>query len=408
MKKVISIVLNPFTNDSRVLKENITLLNAGYDVEILALFKDGIDGLKEQEDVQGINVRRLRRNPMTNIKTKTTQKENIKNEGRIKWFVRVTFNIIKKVLKLFGVNLSLYKLFIQFAKEAKGADIIHCNDLYTLPMGVIVKKFYNKDVKIVYDAHEFETEVNGLKGRKKLFKKILEKLTISYADKVITVSDAIANEYAKMYNIEKPALVLNTPNYQKIDKKNIFREELGIKDNQTIFLYQGGFSKNRGIEILVDTFKNIKDPNSVIIFMGYGPLEDFVQESAKEYNNIYFYPAVTPDVLLDYTCSADFGILFYENNCLNHYYCSPNKMFEYLMAEIPVIASSLYEMKRLVENNSIGIVANENTSEGLQDAIENAVVLDKVVLQENIQKVKKVYNWEEQEKVLLDVYNGLY
>lgn len=61
-------------------------------------------------------------------------------------------------------------------------------------------------------------------------------------------------------------------------------------------------------------------------------------------SNIYSYPAVSPD----YTSSADFGILFYENNCLNHNYCSPNKMFEYLMAEIPVIASNLYEMKRLI------------------------------------------------------------
>ena len=104
--------------------------------------------------------------------------------------------------------------------------------------------------------------------------------------------------------------------------------------------------------------------------MGYGPLQGLVEQSAQEHENIYFHKAVAPDVLLEYTSSADFGILFYENSCLNHYYCSPNKMFEYLMAEIPVIASNLYEMKRLLEENSIGVVAEENTSEGLQKAIE--------------------------------------
>jgi len=132
-------------------------------------------------------------------------------------------------------------------------------------------------------------------------------------------------------------------------------------------------NKGRGIEILLDTFKTIDDEKSIIVFMGYGPLEDLIKVADKNYKNIYFHKAVTPDILLDYTSSADFGILFYENNCLNHYYCSPNKMFEYLMAEIPVIVSNLYEMKRLVEKNKIGVVAQENSPNGLKEAILKAV-----------------------------------
>ena len=242
--------------------------------------------------------------------------------------------------------------------------------------------------------------------------KVLEKTLIKYADKVITVSDSIANEYVKLYNIKKPALVLNTPPYKIIEKKDLFREKLGIGKDKTIFLYQGGLSKGRGIEILLDTFKQLQitpitNNTPVIVFMGYGPLGKMIKEASKSYKNIYFYPAVAPDILLDYTSSADFGILFYENNCLNHYYCSPNKMFEYLMAEIPVIVSNLYEMKRLVEKYQIGIVAKENTPQDLQKAIEEALKLDIEELRKNIQKVKNIYNWENQEKVLLKVYEEL-
>ena len=82
-------------------------------------------------------------------------------------------------------------------------------------------------------------------------------------------------------------------------------------------------------------------------------------------------------------------------------------MFEYLMPEIPVIASNLYEMKRLVAENRLGVVAEENSAQGLQKAGEDAVLLNKDELYANIQKVKKLYNWEGQEKVLLDVYKGL-
>lgn len=374
-KKVTSIVLHNFILDSRVLNENISLQNNGYLVHIIALHADG---LKEYDKMKNIPIHRIK------LKSRNWSKN--------------------KVIQVLKYIEFIYRVL----KQYRDSDIVHCNDINTLPIGVILKVFFNKKIKIVYDAHEYETEVNGLQGIQKKLVKKLEKYLIQYVDKVITVSDAIANEYVKLYNIEKPALVLNTPRYKEIENKNIFRETFGIKREQTIFLYQGGLTSGRGVEILIDTFKLMKDDKSVIVFMGSGILESLVKEVSKEYENIYFHQAVSPDVLLDYTSSADFGILFYENNCLNHYYCSPNKMFEYLMAEIPVIVSNLYEMKRLVENHNIGVVAQKNTSEGLQKAIEQAILLDRQQIQENITKIKDMYNWEEQEKVLLKVYGELY
>ena len=454
-KKVVSIVLNKFTNDSRVLKENLSLKKNGYEVKILAIHRDD---LPKHEKVQDLDVYRLSLDNKKSI-TEYIDKSSVQKTLFIKAiaFVRRVYvkskklllkvykkgkkytirlykkaksivqkskkfilkvyrkskSFIKKKRYLFLRRLSImlalhrWKLFFLFAKNAKDADIVHCNDLYTLPMGVIVKKIYNKNAKIVYDAHEFETEVAGLSRWKKVVRKVMERVFIRYADRIITVSDSIANEYAKMYGIQKPKLVLNTPVYQEIEKKDLFRERFSIRKDQVIFLYQGGFSKGRGIETLIEAFKSLKDDKSVIVFMGYGVLEDMVKKAAKESDSIYYHEAVSPKILLDYTSSADFGILFNENSCLNHYYCSPNKMFEYLMAEIPVIVSNLYEMKRLVESNKIGVVAKENSAEGLKDAIKEIVKLDRRELEESIKKVKKVYNWEEQEKVLLDIYKEL-
>jgi len=381
MTKIAMFVFNAFTNDSRVLKEATSLQKHHFDVTVLA-HKDV--GVKDVESIGDLKIRRF-----SYLDRKVT---------------KGTFGKLKAYLVYVKESVAYCKDF----------DILHCHDLNTLPIGFIIKKFFNKNVKIVYDAHEHETEIRGLVGIRQKFTKIIEKFLIKSADKVINVSNAIAEDYAKLYNIPKPALVLNTPPYQKIDKKDIFRKELGISENQTIFLYQGGFSAGRGIEILLEAFQDIQqDTNDndnfqpCIVFMGYGPLEELVINTAKKYDDIYFYPAVTPDVLLNYTSSADFGILFYENNCLNHDYCSPNKMFEYLMADIPVIASNLYEMKRLVQHNNIGIVAEENTVNGLKEAIIKATMLDKEALRKNIQKIKKIYNWEEQEKVLLTLYKEL-
>jgi glycosyltransferase involved in cell wall biosynthesis len=373
MIKVVFCVFNAFTHDSRVLKEAISIHNLGYDITVVAHGNKNLD----KNDI------------INNIKIK-----------RFSYFDRT-------VSKTKFAKLAIYLSYVfQVLKFSKNSNVMHCHDLNTLPIGVITKIFLNRKVKIVYDAHEYETEVGGLRGVRKKLLKIFERILIYYADQVITVSDAIAEEYAKLYKIKKPALVLNTPEYVEVNKKDKFRETFNISKNQIIFLYQGGFSKERGIELLLETFSKI-EVDKVIVFMGYGPLEPLVKEYAHRYKNIYYHEAVKPAVLLEYTCSADIGILFYENSCLNHYYCSPNKMFEYLMAELPVIVSNLYEMKRLVKEYSIGIAAQDNSPKALQEAIEKITTLDRDQLIENIKRVKKIYNWKKQEKVLQKVYEDM-
>lgn len=373
MNKVAFFVFNPFTNDSRVLKEAISLQNNGFYVCVLAHHDKG---LEKSEIIHNVNIERL-----SYLDRKITK------------------SIVGKL-----------KAYIIFLKEsivfAKDFDILHCNDLNTLPIGFIIKKFYNKDAKIVYDAHEYETEMNGLHGIQKKIVKILEKYFIKYADKTITVSDGIANEYVKLYDMVKPSLVLNTPMFQEIKKKNIFRETFEISQDQTIFLYQGSLGKGRGIEVLVDAFKEL-DTDSVVVFMGYGQLEKWVKEQAGKYKNIYFHEAVGSDILLDYTSSTDFGISTIEDTCLSYHYCLPNKMFEYIMAEIPIIVSDLPEMTKIVVDNHVGVAAKTNTIEGLKEAITEATKLDKDEMKINLQKLKKIYNWEEQEKTLLKMYKEL-
>lgn len=375
MLKIANLVFNNFTNDSRVIKESSSLAKHGYDVTVVA-------------------------NLDKNLKKEEKNKNNFLVK-RFSYFDRtVTQNKLGK--------LKAYYFYIkESVSYCKNFDILHCNDIHTLPIGFIIKIIYKRNVKIVYDAHEYETEINGLNGVKKVLMQILEKILIKCADKVITVSDSIANEYVRLYNIEKPVLVLNTPPYKKIKAKNIFREKLNISKNKNIFLYQGVLSDGRGIRVLLDTFKLVDDNKSVIVFMGYGDLEYLIKTTSKKNNNIYFHKAVDPQVLLDYTSSADFGISTIEDICLSYRYCLPNKMFEYLMAEIPVIVSNLDEMKKLVEDNNVGIIAKTNTPHGLKEAINKAVLLDKKETKKNIQKAKAIYNWEEQEKILIKAYKEL-
>ena len=374
-KKIINIVLNNFTNDARVLKTSKTLSSAGFDVEVAALHQEG---LVENQTIGSVEVIRLK------LFTKKLPKV--------------------KIIQIFKYFEFVIRAFFQYRNKA---DVVHCNDLNALNLFFFIKKFSNHGVKIVYDCHEYETERDGMSHSEKKILKFFEKFLIKQADAVLTVSDSIADCYSKDYGVKKPNLVLNCPNLQSIGQNNIFRDELGIDSNKKIFLYQGGLKSGRGIEILVKAFKENQREDCVIVFMGFGPLDKIIKEAQRFYPNIYFYQAVAQEVLMNYTSSANFGILFYEDTCLNHRYCSPNKIFEYFMAELPVIVSSLYEMRKIVQLNKVGLVAEENTVQGFIDSVDKLMQMDYEALKNNVQEIKQTYNWEQQEKVLLDVYRSL-
>lgn len=371
--KVANIVLNDFTNDSRVLKISKTLGKSGANVTVFAMHNEGLAEFSEEEFF-------------------TTQRVKLSSR---KWSKRRIIQVVKYIEFIFRTF-----------SRTKGYDHIHCNDLNSLPIGVM-RKLVSSKVKLIYDAHEYETEVNGVKGIEKVIVKVMEKLLIRFADKVITVSDSIAEEYLKLYNIDKPNLVLNCPSYVDIKKKNLFRELFDIHPEQKIFLYQGALQKGRGIEIILDAFQRLEGESKVLVVMGYGELEGLVKATSYTNSNIFFQPAVKPEVLLDYTSSADFGISFIEDSCLSYRYCLPNKMFEYIMAGLPVLVSNLVEMKKFVEDASVGVVSSANTVEAFVTSLKEFELLDYSKLQENVEKVKKEYCWETQEVELMKVYEGL-
>lgn len=374
-KKVIMVVLNNFTNDNRVLKEAVSLQQTGMSVTIVALH-EGL--LAERESLNNISIHRIK------LKTKNWPK-----------------NIFSHLIKYIEFNFTFFKTY-------KSCHIIHCNDLNTLPIGVLAKLFFIKNIKLLYDTHEYA--INDVPNQSLMsikFKFYVEKYLIKYADAIITVSESIANAYQQLYKIPKPSLVLNCPSYSDTQKKDLFRKALGIREDQTIFLYQGRLSEGRGIKMIIDAFIALSDDKNVVVFMGYGPLESYVKKQASIHRVIFFKQGVSPESLMKYTSSADYGILFYENSCLNHQYALPNKLFEYLMGKIPILSSNLLEIENFIKKHNIGVSAETNTVNDFLKAITTIKDEDYSTWTNCIEHARKFFTWEEQEKVLLSIYNKL-
>jgi len=373
-KRIVSIVLNSFESDNRVLRTAQSLSSAGYDVTVLAL---KLGNLPAEEVRDGFRVKRM--------------------------------EVISRKLPAvpFSTMLQTSETLMRVAKECAKYDIVHCNDF--LPMiAVAMMKALNPSLKVVYDSHEYARERKGLDAVQKLAVKTLEPLVIKFADQVMTVSDSIAAEYERLYNLKGVHTILNTPHRHNLTQSNILRDNLKIPTSKTIFLYQGGLIDGRGIHLLLRAFEELQDTSAVIVFMGYGPFESEVVRASLLNSNVYYQKSVPYDKLVDYTSSADYGLLSVENVCLSYYYCMPNKLFEYIQARIPIITTNLPDCRGVVETEELGLVIPEFTPKSFASTIKKALETDPGKFSVALEVAAQKYHWQNEEKKLLDIFASLH
>jgi glycosyltransferase involved in cell wall biosynthesis len=371
------ISLTEFKNETRVLKETFSLIkkNTFEVVYIAALHSEGL--LVEEPLGEKLLVNRFI------LKTRAWSK-----------------SYLVQVIKYLELCTQIYIFY-----RKKNIDVVNVHSLGLLPLGVALKFLYKS--KLVYDAHELETEVDYLAGIKKNFNKFVERFCIPHVDVTIVVSDSIADWYTKEYEMTRPTVVLNAPPHREILIRNYFREQLNIRADQKILLYQGGLVTGRGISLILDAFKVRSDDRIVAVFMGYGPLEADIIEASSQYKNIFFYPAVSPEIVLEYTASADIGISLIENTCLSYYYCMPNKIFEYAMAGLPVLVSNMKDMSELVKKNAMGAVIKKFSPDSINIAIDNLLAADLKMMSSNAYQMACSHAWEKQEAAMFKAYSHL-
>ena len=330
-------------------------------------------------------------------KNGTSKNQLLENKIQIK---RISLLNIqhRKILYLY------YFIYVSVFIVLNRPSMVNIHNLELLPILLIAKIF---KIKIVYDPHELETEKSNIKGLRKKFSKWLEYLLIKKVDHIFVVSENIADWYLKAYNIPRPTVLLNAPYAAHVKKTNYFKDFFCLREDQIIFLYQGILGNGRGVDILLETFKKRKNDKIVIVFMGYGKLEEKIQFISKSSNNIFFHKVVPSNELLSYTASADIGVALMENISLSHYFCMPNKLLEYAMATLPVIVSNVKEMSEFVKKYQMGAIVMKNTVEDFNHVIDKLLRMDIAILSQNSRKAALENSWEHQEVKMKIVYHDL-
>lgn len=372
MKKILMLsVLTPITDkSSRVLKQAQSMQNSGYDVLVLSQ-NDSIQLMNET--IQGVSVQRIR------LFSKCFHS-----------------NIVTHIIRFFELYFKVKKIALDF-------DIIDCHDLFSLLIGYWISK--KTHAKLIFDAHELESERTGLKGMHKKISKFLEKKLIYKCTHVITVSKSINDWYENQYSIDNVSCIYNAPRYTDgFDQhNNYFRQHFNIPTDTIVFLYQGALASARGLDLLVDCFKMLPS-KYVVIFMGYGPLSQYIQTEANYADNIFYHEAVPMSKLKDTTSSADYGMSLIAPASLNEEYCMPNKLFEYIMYGIPVIGFNTKDQAEFIKKHDIGYVLEKYDVVSLKELILSLDPKKHSIFKENVQKIRKDISWETMEKRLLNIY----
>jgi glycosyltransferase involved in cell wall biosynthesis len=363
----------PFQFESRILRETESLINFKLVDQILIVSTWKV-GLKENEFID--EQRTVRR-----LKSAFNSKSN---------------NTFTKIIRYFEFHFQVLKLF-----KNKKINTINCHSLFVLPIGVILK-LLKSDIKVIYDAHELETHKTGLNRFMIILCVLLEKILMRYVDRVIVVSPSIAKFYESKY--KRPIFTLRNISEQNtnLSRNYIFNDKFNIPKQDLIFIYQGLLNMGRGVDLLIEVFKNI-EPNKHLIFMGYGPLEKIINEEIQNKSNIHFMPAVKPSEILSYTCGADIGLCIIENISLSYYYCLPNKFFEYLHSGLPVMASNFPDMTELIDYYNCGWSVNVEKFD-IQNLINRINFLDINNVKNGVSKIREELTWQSESIVLKEIY----
>ncbi len=236
------------------------------------------------------------------------------------------------------------------------ADIYHASDLYTLPaLSAAARK---SGARLVFDSRELYPHVAATAGRPwvRLFWHLIQMRFVPRADLVYTVSDSIADRLRDTYGIPRPVVTHNVPERKApVKRTDCLRRALPLLSDLPVVLHQGRIQNHRGCAFLVDAFREV--PDASLVFLGDGPLRPELETRVRQLglaDRIHFLDPVPPSALLEVTASADIGVTLLEDTCLNHRFALPNKLFEYLQAGLPVLASDLPEIRRVVLPFNVG------------------------------------------------------
>lgn len=409
---VAMVVRNFFVGDTRVEKEAGLLAARGLRVVVFALSRAD---LPKRLSTRSYDVVRIQApfEPQPNASKGRRPLFEYPESGRPSLPVQAYFyarsvpGFARHMARRIGYHLLTIRALVRARPR-----VVHCHDLNTLAPAYVAAR--RSGAKLVYDSHELWLDRNWPPGappkrRHRLKEKTLERTLIQEADRVITVSETIADVLAERYGIAKPTVLLNVAEETRPQRPRDLREK--VDHDGPLLLYLGRIVFGRGLEQAIRALEYL--PRAALVAMGT-PADGFIEELeavAREVgvsSRVFFLPPVPPGEVIDWAQSADVGLCTIEPRCLSYELCLPNKLFQCAFAGLPIVATTLPEMSRWFERYPLGATCRpydpSDLARAVNDVLSGAVP---AMSAEERESFRTQWSWEAEGKKLEALYREL-
>lgn len=433
----VAMVTDDIEIDRRILAEARTLIEQGHELILLAASR-GSDATRH-EIIGDIKVERApselelaggapvptvpprtSRTPLTPrewaLRTARIARRGIQRaRQRFKW--NIVSRLQPRIARFAGKRYSearwtLFERWVHRRLLFFRPDIIHAHDLPQLRSCATASLDLN--ARLVYDAHELYPEISTLTASQSRTLSEREAAFIHQAHATITVNEFIAEEMARRYGIPTPVVIWNAidPPSSAPQHPTTLHNLLKLESDSRILLFQGWMSMTRGLQDLVRAMTRVRSEIH-LVFMGYGEARRELKEIATTLDlseRVHFLDAVPVEDLVSTTATADAGIIPYQPIDLNNRLCSPNKLFEYIQAHVPIIANDLPFLRKVVGEEGFGLVHELSSPEAFAIAIRN--MFDETKggperFKSALRARSHRYTWSMQAKSLISIYDQL-
>lgn len=400
---IVLLVTNEFLDDPRVFRAATALAEHGHRTSVVCFVDDATrPGVEEHRGVQVLRITRssrlagsLRDRPDTTAPTALASGDDPLCTGS-----EVSVSLRKQLIEsgiFLNNNLRWFLKVLRLHPTA-----VYANDLDTLPAGALLATV--RRVPLIYDSHELFVEM--FNPPHPFFKRLLTRLEVTFirrAKLVVTVNPSIAGELSRRYGIKRPLVIFNCPPYQEAPQS-----EPRICENVRV-IYHGGYAPDRGIEELLEASRNLEGASLFLRGMVSPPLH-ITQAVSRATSPVdgspkaVLLPRVPMTELVASLRGFDIGIIPYRATCLNNYYSSPNKLFEYMMGGLAIAAADLPEIRRVVEEYENGVLFDPRDPTDIAEKI-NALASDRsrldVMKRNSLRGTAEQFSWEMQRPRLL-------
>ena len=369
MKRVIVSVINDLVTDQRVNKSCLTLQKMGYEVLLVG--------------------RKQRKSPPMDERTYRTKRMKLLFEKGPLFYAE------------FNTRLFFFLLFHK-------AHLLLSNDLDTALPNYFISKL--KGIKMIYDSHEYFTETPELVSRpwvQRVWKRI-EDFVVPKLKEMITVCDSIAELFEEKYGV-KCHVVRNIPPRAALPPKGD-KQALDLPMDKHLLVLQGsGINIQRGAEELVESMQYLDECYLMVI--GGGDVLPVLKQMVADLRieeRVRFLPRMPYQQMMAYTQLAELGFVLDKDTNLNYRFCLPNKLFDFIQAGVPIVASHLVEIEKIIKKYDIGLFIPDHDPKSIAETIKEGLgdASKRMLWKQGLTRAAAELCWENEQKTLIEIYKN--